>query len=92
MKSTVPVERTGVVEAAHCVSLLDVLAGEAERWVLHQMVLLLVEAIQVKEVTRHLRSRTGLGLGLEAQSAQEQTLDGLSHTGLQDRLQTGWCG
>lgn len=84
-------ELTVVVKAAYCVGLLDVTAGEAKRRVLHQMVLLLVEAVEIQEVPGHRHSWSGVGLRLQAQSAQEEVLDGLSHTGLQGEG-TSWRG
>jgi len=74
-----------MMEAAYGVGLLHVPAGEAEGRVHHQMVLLLVEAVQVQEVLGHSHPRTGLGLGLQAQAFEEKPLDGLGQAGLRDR-------
>lgn len=79
-----------MVEAANGVGLLDVLAGEAKGRVLHQMVLLLVEAVKVQEVPGHWHSRPGVGLRLQSQPAEEETLDGLGQTRLHEG--TGWWG
>lgn len=48
------------------------------------MVLLLVEAVKIQKVLGDWRSRPRVRLRLEAQPAQEETLDGLSQTGLQE--------
>lgn len=73
-----------MVKAAYGVGLLDVTAGEAERRVLHEMVLLLVEAVKIEEVPGHRHPGPRVGLRLQAQSAQEEVLDGPSQTGLQE--------
>lgn len=54
------------------------------------MVLLLVETVKIQEVSGHWHSRPRVGLRLQAQPAQEETLDGLSQTGLQEGT-TSWC-
>ncbi|KAG7278367.1 hypothetical protein CRUP_024612 [Coryphaenoides rupestris] len=74
-----------MMKAAYGVGLLHVPAGEAEGRVLHQVVLLLVEAVQIQEVLGHGHPRTGLGLGLQAQAFEEKPLDGLGQAGLRDR-------
>lgn len=62
------------------------------------MVLLLVEAVKIQEVLRHWHPRPRVGLRLQTQPAQEETLDGLSQTGLQEgttswrRRHGGWRG
>ena len=48
------------------------------------MVLLLVEAVKIQEVPGNRHSGPRVGLRLEAQPAQEETLDGLGQTGLQE--------
>lgn len=72
------------MEAAYGVCLLDVVGGEAKRGVLHQVVLLLVEAVQIQEVPGHGHPGPRVGLRLQAQPAQQESLDGLSQTGLQE--------
>lgn len=54
------------------------------------MILLLVEAVKIQEVPGHWHSRSRVGLRLQAQPAQEKTLDGLSQTRLQQG--TSWWG
>lgn len=53
---------TIVVKAAHSVSLLDVLRGEAKQRILYQMVLLLVEAVKVQDVPGHWHPWARVGL------------------------------
>lgn len=54
------------------------------------MVLLLVEAVKIQEVPGHRHPGPRVGLRLQAQPAQEEILDGLSQTGLQEEGAGRW--
>lgn len=74
-----------MLEAAYGVGPLHVLAGVAEVRVLDEVILLRVELVQVQQVLGHGGAGPGVRVGLQAQAAQQQVLDGLGQCGLQRR-------